>query len=202
MWCSCCYCCFFFLNFFVLWFFIHADQDWNLLAGFCLILKWVIKFQTFLKIHLFFFDLMHFVFDCDFFCRKKIGFLWSFGRKCFCFFKNGAELLMNYDIASLLMCLACSAFRLVLIGLWSTDTPQIKRIHLSTYRTRVVSDTDRTPTLVIKLCDFFKLSIVSACQCPCRIRYPCPYPWFIIGTFLCHKKHFQSCFPLLDLDYY
>jgi len=49
------------------------------------------------------------------------------------------------------------------------------RLGVSRCRTRVVFDTDTTPTLVnyTELCDLLKLLAVSACQCPCPYPYLC-----------------------------
>jgi hypothetical protein len=55
-----------------------------------------------------------------------------------------------------------------------------------TYETRcirrvTVSDTTRTPTLIIKLncVIFFKLLLTLTCQCSCRVLCPCLCPSFI-----------------------
>ena len=63
--------------------------------------------------------------------------------------------------------------------LWSTNTLWIGRVLVSdTCRVRQRQDTDTCN--YIELCDFFKLLVVSVCQCPCRVQCPRPYPCFIV----------------------
>jgi len=47
-----------------------------------------------------------------------------------------------------------------------------------------VSDTDTCN--YTELCDFFKLLVVLACQCLCRVRCPCLYPCFTYLSCLCN----------------
>jgi len=56
--------------------------------------------------------------------------------------------------------------------------PRVRHVSCPKQPTRVVSDTNTTPTHnYTELCDFLKKLVVSMCRCPCHVR--CQYPCFI-----------------------